>query len=171
MASYWTPHDIDADSLSKSDHGDYDGSAHNEFEGPYPLEFLPVQDIFSAGLGYLETQAVSLTYDPTLDAFLDLAESTISVVTYEGELNFHKFLLLSAELRLKVYTAYLDDVRTGDELCKHLHTDRFNQPCCIWTWPSELIVCDRHSGSELPTAKYAPWLRALALQTSRCWVR
>ncbi|CAE6997397.1 hypothetical protein CFE70_000477 [Pyrenophora teres f. teres 0-1] len=129
------------------------------------LDFLPVQDIFASGLGFMETQVAYPVYDETLLAFLDLATHAFKAITFTHEriVSFHKFLLLPAELRLKVYTEYLETASIESELKKHLHTDRFHKPCCIWTWPSELTICDRQSDSELPTAKYAPWLPALAI--------
>jgi hypothetical protein len=72
------------------------------------------------------------------------------------------FFDLPAELRLKVYGAYLEDARQRRTLEKHLHVDKFNNPCCTWRWPEDLIICDRYSENELPTAKYAPWLPILA---------
>ncbi|KAI4931127.1 hypothetical protein J4E85_003716 [Alternaria conjuncta] len=109
------------------------------------------------------------------------------------EPKFTKFLLLPAELRLKIFAAYLhletahndstladhghlryrkpccdvfeaylENARNASSLAKHLHVDNYNNPCCTWRWPEDLIVCDRKAEDELATAKVAPWLPALA---------
>ena len=109
------------------------------------------------------------------------------------EPKFTKFLLLPAELRLKIFAAYLqletahndstlanhghlryrkpccdvfeaylENARNTSSLAKHLHVDNYNNPCCTWRWPDDLIICDRNAGDELTTAKVAPWLPALA---------
>lgn len=46
-------------------------------------------------------------------------------------------------------------------LNKHPHTDRYGKSCCVWRWPTGLIIYDRHFGKEIPNAKYAPWLPSL----------
>ncbi|KAI4613917.1 hypothetical protein J4E80_006605 [Alternaria sp. BMP 0032] len=109
------------------------------------------------------------------------------------EPKFTKFLLLPAELRLKIFAAYLhletthndstladhghlryrkpccdvfeaylENARNASSLAKHLHVDNYNNPCCTWRWPDDLIICDRNAGDEMATAKVAPWLPALA---------
>ncbi|KAI4659458.1 uncharacterized protein J4E78_005886 [Alternaria triticimaculans] len=109
------------------------------------------------------------------------------------EPKFTKFLLLPAELRLKIFAAYLhletahndstladhghlryrkpccdvfesylENARNTSSLAKHLHVDNYNNPCCTWRWPEDLIICDRDADEELTTATFAPWLPALA---------
>jgi hypothetical protein len=138
------------------------GSSIYVCESPCPLEFLPFRDLVEAGIGYMVTQAEQPLYDSTMIEFLALAAGTISCMAYEREINFHRFLKLPAELRLEIYARYLEAARNDLTLVKHLHRDNYNKPCCIWRWPEELIICDRKSGKELPTAKYAPWLPDLA---------
>ncbi|KAI4607658.1 hypothetical protein J4E83_009555 [Alternaria metachromatica] len=109
------------------------------------------------------------------------------------EPKFTRFLLLPAELRLKIFAAYLqletahndstlanhghlryrkpccdvfeaylENARNTSSLAKHLHVDNYNNPCCTWRWPDDLIICDRNAGDEMATATFAPWLPALA---------
>ncbi|KAI4633678.1 uncharacterized protein J4E87_000842 [Alternaria ethzedia] len=119
------------------------------------------------------------------------------VVSHEAapvhEPKFTKFLILPAELRLKIFAAYLqletahndstlanhghlryrkpccdvfeaylENARNASSLAKHLHVDNYNNPCCTWRWPDDLIICDREADNELTTAIVAPWLPALA---------
>ena len=139
-----------------SDYDDYD------YEGPFPLDFLPFRNLCEVAIGYLDTQKEYPLYDATTIEFIAIAEAATSATAWVYELKFHKFLDLPPELRLNVYTHLLKAAHSCQELAKHLHVDRFNNPCCTWRWPNELIICDRHSGNELPTAKYAPWLPDLA---------
>ncbi|KAH6865308.1 hypothetical protein BKA58DRAFT_242621 [Alternaria rosae] len=109
------------------------------------------------------------------------------------EPKFTNFLHLPAELRLKIFAAYLqletahndstladhghvrdtkpccdvfeaflENARNNSTLAKHLHVDTYNNPCCTWRWPEDLIICDRKADDELTTATVAPWLPALA---------
>lgn len=75
----------------------------------------------------MATQYIYPIYDSALITFLAMAESATSAIAYERELKFYKFVQLPAELRLKIYTAYLKDAR----VTKHLHYDAFRKPCCI----------------------------------------
>jgi hypothetical protein len=63
--------------------------------------------------------------------FLTVAAGAMSCMTYERELNFHRFLELPAELRLEVYASYLETARDNQTLTKHLHHDGYNKPCCM----------------------------------------
>ncbi|KNG46277.1 hypothetical protein TW65_86914 [Stemphylium lycopersici] len=124
----------------------------------YALDYIPFRRLIGAGTGYMTTQHTYPVYDSALTTFLAMAESATSAIAYEREIKFHKFVQLSAELRLKIYTAYLEDA----EVTEHLHYDTFGKPCCVWSWPHDLIICDRHSIAELPPPRFAPWLPALA---------
>jgi hypothetical protein len=48
-------------------------------------------------------------------------------------------------------------------LAKALHYDRFRNPCCIWSWPDQLIICDKANESDLPDTMFPEWLPHLAL--------
>ncbi|KAI2486457.1 hypothetical protein Ptr902_00590 [Pyrenophora tritici-repentis] len=164
--SGWTSDDFEPDWACNPD---YESLAVSDYKDDWtpeviPIDFLPVRDIFASGLGFMTTQAVYPVYDETLLAFLHLATNAFEAITftYQHTVSFRKFLLLPAELRLKMYTEYLKAASIEGKLKKHLHTDHFGKACCMWTWPSELTICDRKSESELPTAKYAPWLPVLA---------
>jgi len=128
---------------------------------------------------------------------MDKATPTSEVARHEAasvhEPKFTKFLLLPAELRLKIFAAYLqletahddstlanhghlryrkpccdvfeaylENARNTSSLAKHLHVDNYNNPCCTWRWPDDLIICDRNAGDELTTTTFTPWLPALA---------
>ena len=146
---------------------DYTYSTGDVIDGTFTDEFLPFRELALAAAGYMETQGEYPIRDDALVEFLALAENAVSCFEYKLELKFHKFLLLPAELRLKVYEAYVQGERDNGTLEKHLHTDQYCKSCCVWRWPEELIICDRHSGNELPTAKYAPWLPPLAVTNKK----
>ncbi|KAH8634255.1 hypothetical protein IG631_09655 [Alternaria alternata] len=139
-----------------SDYDDYD------YGEPFSLDFLPFRNLCEAATGYLDTQKEYPLYDTTMIEFIAIAEAATSATAWVYELKFHRFFDLPPELRLNVYTHLLKAAHSYQELARHLHVDRFNNPCCTWRWPNELIICDRNSGNELPTAKYAPWLPDLA---------
>jgi hypothetical protein len=155
--------------MSSWDYDDYDYYAYygyddtsEAYDGPFPLDFLPFRNLCEASMGYLDTQEEYPLYDATMIEFIAIADSAVAGTAYVYELKFHKVIVLPPELCLKVYTHYLDIARSDSTLAKHLHVDRFNNPCCTWRWPEDLIICDRHSGDELLTAEYAPWLPNLA---------
>jgi hypothetical protein len=158
----------DSDDSYNDDCNDYHDDHDDDYsyvEEPCPLEFLPFRNIINAAEDYMDTQPEYPLYDDTMIEFLAIAEASTGGMAYERELKFHKFLLLPTELRLKVYGHYLEDARHDRRhgtLEKHLHFDNFRKPCCVWYWPEALIICDRVTEKELPTAKYAPWLPALA---------
>jgi len=122
-----------------------------------------------------------------------IAEATGHEAASVHEPQFTKFLLLPAELRLKIFAAYLqletahndstladhghvryskpccavfeaylENARNTSSLAKHLHVDNYNNPCCTWRWPDDLIICDQDADEELTNATIAPWLPALA---------
>jgi hypothetical protein len=130
----------------------------------YPLEYHPFRQLVDAAVGYMKTQAETPLHDSALFEFMDLAAAAEGWLHLSGELKFHKFLALPAELRLKVYDYYLQDERHTGNLQKYQHTDYHGGNCCIWNWPSTFTVCDQstHSGLVLSTARHAHWLPDLA---------
>ena len=74
-----------------------------------------------------------------------------------------RFLDLPAELRESVVHYHvLNELETGT-LRRCIHWDYFNNPCCVWSWPSELILCDKATEAELPDLVRPEFLPPLAL--------
>ncbi|KAG9185965.1 hypothetical protein G6011_02521 [Alternaria panax] len=152
----------------ESDYGyhDWDNIWH-AYEEIFPLEFLPFRNLCEIATGFLDTQKGYPLYDAAMIEFIAIAEAGVGATAWIYELKFHRFLELSPELRLEVYVHGLENARRDGTLAKQLHVDRFSNPCCIWRWPGELIVCDRHSEDELPTARFAPWLPDIAFASKQ----
>lgn len=132
----------------------------------YPLSYHPFRQIVDSAEGYLKTQAEYPLYDSAHIFFLSQALS-IDSLSYAPEIKFHRFLALPAELRLNILEHYLTLERDSGSLQKRQHFDEFDNKCCVWNWPSELIMCDRSPGAYLAICKMTAWLPALALTSKK----
>lgn len=66
-----------------------------------------------------------------------------------------KFLQLPIEIRQMIYVQYIHEVRHN--LHRHTHYDGFLNPCCMWEWPRQLILCDK-SNNTIPPPAFAYFL-------------
>ena len=64
-----------------SDDDDYD------YEGSFPLDFLPFRNLCEVAIGYLDTQKEYPLYDATMIEFIAIAEATTSATAWVYELN------------------------------------------------------------------------------------
>ncbi|KAF2437589.1 hypothetical protein P171DRAFT_373288 [Karstenula rhodostoma CBS 690.94] len=91
--------------------------------------------------------AITHTFDPKFDA-------------PATRINFLEF---PPEIRSKIIDySLLGDLDSGT-LEKAMHHDDFSNPCCVWNWPDQLIICDKEKESDLPNTMFPKWLPHLAL--------
>lgn len=105
----------------------------------------------------------------SLDEFLefrDLAEAVASYASYAATRTTYiepfPFLSLPPEIRCQIIHQYLHLEREAGGMAKCLHYDEWRNACCVWYWPTNLIICDRHAATELPPPQFPPWLPSLA---------
>jgi hypothetical protein len=70
---------------------------------------------------------------------------------------------LPREIRAEVIDLDLLNGLKSGTLTKAMHYDHFYNPCCVWSWPDQLFICDKAKESDLPDTMFPEWLPHLAL--------
>jgi hypothetical protein len=72
------------------------------------------------------------------------------------------FMDLPVEIRGKIYHEYFLAERDLWTFNRCIHYDCWGQPCCVWKYPKELILCDKYHTDDLPNLARPTWLPPLA---------
>lgn len=105
----------------------------------------------------------------TTDEVAQALSNLVDAITHQVDPKFDtpatqiEFLNFPPEVRAKIIGfSLLGDLKSGT-LKKAMHHDTFQNPCCIWDWPEQLVICDKEKESDLPNTMFPKWLPHLAL--------